>query len=122
MRKQYHLRPSERGVMAWHVDRLVRLSEDFPVKKVELDNILDLDTVYWFQDKDTPPTCRTILEHIRLVEATNFDHPNNTVCKWGSYGRDAPGALLGNSVIDAVQFEDDPKPDYVGVHPDDLPY
>ena len=31
-------------------------------------------------------------------------------------------ALEGNDVIQAVQFEDDPAPDYVGRGPDDLPY
>jgi len=29
---------------------------------------------------------------------------------------------LGKSHIEAVRFVSDPKPDYVGVDPDDLPY
>lgn len=30
--------------------------------------------------------------------------------------------LNGLSEIEAVRFVEDPEPDYVGVHPDDLPY
>lgn len=32
-------------------------------------------------------------------------------------------ALLENRTeIDAVRFRHDPEPDYIGIHPDDLPY
>ena len=31
-------------------------------------------------------------------------------------------AFLGRATIEAVRFTDDPAPDYVGVHPDELPY
>ena len=36
--------------------------------------------------------------------------------------RVAKAVLLARSTIKAVQFRDDPEPDYVGVSPDDLPY
>jgi hypothetical protein len=30
--------------------------------------------------------------------------------------------LEGRTHIAAIRFREDPEPDYVGVHPDDLPY
>lgn len=125
MRKQYHLRPSKHGVRAWDVERLVRLSAGFPVKKVHVDSIRDLDSVYWFQDEGTPPTCRAILEHLRLVEAADLDHPIILSADGGvmdGMHRVLKAALSGLRDIEVVQFEEDPEPDYVGVHPDDLPY
>ena len=125
MRKQYHIRPSKSGVMAWDIDRLVQLSSNLPIKKFRVDEIPDLDKTYWFQDEDTPPTCRAILEHLKFVEATNFDHPIILSADGGvmdGMHRVLKAALAEFSEIDAVQFEQDPEPDYVGVDPDDLPY
>ena len=36
--------------------------------------------------------------------------------------RVAKALLLGLEEIEAVQFEEDPQPDHVGLGPDDLPY
>ena len=36
--------------------------------------------------------------------------------------RVAKAVLAGHDTIEAVRFVDDPEPDYVGVHPNDLPY
>jgi hypothetical protein len=30
--------------------------------------------------------------------------------------------LQGLTEVDAVRYVQDPEPDYIGVHPDDLPY
>jgi hypothetical protein len=43
MRKQYYFRPSERGVLAWDVDRLVKLTKRFPRIQVPLTAIRELD-------------------------------------------------------------------------------
>ena len=111
--------------MAWDLDRLVELSSDLPIKKVRVDEIPDLDRPYWFQDEDTPPTCRAVLEHLRLIEAADFDYPIVLSSDGGvmdGMHRVLKAALAELAEIDAVQFEQDPEPDYVGVHPDDLPY
>jgi hypothetical protein len=47
MRKQYYFRPSERGLLAWDVDRLVRLSKRFPRIHVPLTAIRELDEPFW---------------------------------------------------------------------------
>lgn len=124
MRKQYHFRPSERGLMAWDVDRLVSLSKDLPRVRVPLGEIRELDEPFWFGNGNTP-TCRAIVEHARLIKAADLRFPiilsadgrvmdgMHRVCK---------ATLLSRPTILAVHFIANPEPDYVGIDPDELPY
>jgi hypothetical protein len=125
VRKQYHFWPTERGLAAWDVERLIRLSRDLPRERVALGAIRELDEVYWFDDDQQRPTCRRVLDHLRLIEATELRHP----IILGADGRVMDGmhrvakALLeGHQEIEAVRFARDPEPDYVGRRPRDLPY
>ena len=125
MRKQYHFWPSADGLMAWDVDRLIDLSRDLPRRTVELISIREIDQVYWFDDLKERPTCRKLLEHMRLIGNVDLAHP----IILGADGRVMDGmhrvakALLeGYETIEAVQFGRDPEPDYVGRAPDELPY
>ncbi len=56
MRKQYYFRRSDRGLLAWDVDRLVELSADLPTQRVPLTEIAELDETHWFSGDNTP-TC-----------------------------------------------------------------
>ena len=122
MRKQYHFRPGEVGLRAWDVDRLVRLSRHLKSELVTVAGIREVDEAYWGQ----PMTCRDVAEHARLIDESDFEFP----IILSSDGRIMDGmhrvlkALMqGRSHIEAVRFETDPEPDYVGVlDPDDLPY
>ena len=125
MRKQYHFWPSDEGLLAWDVERLIELSKDLPRTTVALSSIRELDEVYWFDEAKERPTCRKVLEHMTLIHEVDLSHP----IILGSDGRVMDGmhrvakALLeGNEVIEAVKFERDPEPDYVGCSPEDLPY
>ena len=125
MRKQYHFRLSGNGYYAWDVDRLVSLTKDSERLEVELNSIRELDETFWFGDKSDKPTCRAIVEHMRLIEKSDLIYP----IILSSDGRVMDGmhrvgkALLeGRKSIEAVQFSQDPEPDYEDVHPDDLPY
>ena len=87
--------------------------------------IWELDENRWFDDEKEPPTCRAVLEHLRLVLEADESFP----ILLGSDGRVMDGmhrvlkvALKGGSEIEAKQFVVDPEPDYVGVNLDDLPY
>ena len=125
MRKQYHFWPSPEGLLAWDVDRLIDLSNDFPRTRVALDSIREIDEVYWFDDEDERPTCRKLIVHLRLIDEADLSCP----IILGADGRVMDGmhrvakALLQKKAeIDAVRFERDPKPDYVGRKPSELPY
>jgi hypothetical protein len=125
MRKQYHFRRTERGLLAWDVDRLVELSAGFTPIDVPLSEIRELDETFWFDAEGDEPTCRRVALHSKLMNETDLRHPivlsrdgrvmdgMHRVCKALVEGRDT---------IRAVRFDADPDPDYVGVDPDELPY
>ncbi len=109
LRPQYHRRPSPSGLSVIDIP-LVRIAE--------------LDTAHWYLPEGVP-TCRSVAEHCALILAADDRHPiildadgrvmdgMHRVCKC---------LLAGRETIPAVQFENDPEPDFVGVQPDDLPY
>jgi hypothetical protein len=125
MRPQYHFRRSPQGLCAWNVHRLVELSRDLPRERVPLSAIRELDEPYWSNEGTQILTCREVVDHARLMLDCDLAFPiilssdggvmdgMHRVCK----------ALLENRTeIEAVRFVRDPAPDYIGVHPDDLPY
>ena len=123
MRKQYYFRQSERGLLAWDVDRLVELSRHLPRKKVPLEDIRELDQPCGGDSEHL--TWRELLEHMKLIDAADLSFPIILSASgevMDGRHRIVKAALEGNDVIEAVQFENDPTPDYVGRGADDLPY
>ena len=125
MRKQYHLRPSDRGLLAWDVERLIELTRGAPRSRVAVSSIREIDEAYWFDAAGERPTCRVVLEHVRLIHEVDLAHP----IILGSDGRVMDGMHRGAKAlleerewIEAVRFETDPEPDYVGCRPEELPY
>jgi hypothetical protein len=92
---------------------------------VPLSEIRELDETFWFDAEGDEPTCRRVALHAKLMNETDLRHPivlsqdgrvmdgMHRVCK---------ALVEGKETIRAVRFEVDPKPDYVGVDPDELPY
>ena len=125
MRKQYHFRPGPDGLRAWDVDRLVALSKSLRRERVPLAAIRELDEPYWSTGCEHPPTCRDVVEHARLIEEADLRFPvilSNDGRVMDGMHRVAKALLQGHSHIEVVRFASDPEPDYVGVHPDALPY
>lgn len=123
MRKQYFFRQSQRGLLAWDVDRLIELSKGFTPRRVPLSRIRELDETW--VGGDERPTWRAMLEHLTLIEEADLAYPiilsaDGTVMD--GMHRVAKAASLGRDSIAAVQFDHDPPPDHVGRGPDDLPY
>ena len=125
MRAQYHFRQSPQGLRAWNVHRLVELSSTLPRERIPLSVIRELDEPYWDGDPTKSITCRQIAEHARLIRDCDLAFP----IILSSDGRVMDGmhrickALVeGLNDIEAVRFLQDPEPDYVGLHPDALPY
>lgn len=109
--------------MAWDVDRLVEMSRNLPCRRVPLSRIRELDEP-WHGD-DERPTWRAMLDHIRLIEEADLSYPIILSADgevMDGQHRIAKAALAGDQDIAAVQFNEDPPPDYVGVAPNDLPY
>jgi hypothetical protein len=123
LRKQYYFRHSDHGLLAWDVDRLIQLTSQLPRKTLPLDQIRELDEE-WFGE-DERPTWRALLEHVRLIEAADLSYPiilSASGAVMDGMHRVAKAMLEGRNGIEAVQFDEDPEPDYVGRGPDDLPY
>lgn len=125
MRTQYYFRPSHQGLFAWSVDRLVALSNDLVPELVPLSDIRELDEPHWAHQPPRSLTCREIVGHARLMLDCELAFP----IILSSDGRVMDGmhrvckALLeGQTEVEAVRFVQDPEPDYIGVHTDDLTY
>lgn len=111
--------------MAWDVRRLIAASRHLPVRQVRVADIAEVDENHWYAHGRTRPTCRSIVEHCVLIEAADLSYPiildargrvmdgMHRVCK----------ALLHHmESLPAVQFDEDPEPDFVGREPESLPY
>ena len=125
MRKQYHLRPSPAGLLAWDVHRLIELTAHLPHVEVPVDSIRELDEPFWFGDGSEAATCRAVADHARLIAETDLRYP----IILGADGRVMDGMhrvakayLEGRRTVLAVRLEVDPEPDFVGVDEDALPY
>ena len=125
MRKQYHFRPSPRGLQAWDVDRLVALTKNLPRFQVRLTAIRELDEPYWFSSGNGDATSRAVIEHARFMAEADLGFPiilSSDGRVMDGMHRVGKALLSGLASIEAVQFQHDPEPDYVGVEPEDLPY
>lgn len=125
MRKQYHSRRSNGHLLIWDVDRLVDLARGLPVIEVPLARIGEIDEPYWFPTDDPAPTCRAVLEHVKLIDAADLMHPI-ILCPQGrvmdGMHRVGRAVLMGLMTIGAHQFLTMPSPDYVDVPLESLPY
>ena len=122
--EHHHFWPSnDGGFDAWRVDRVVELAHDLPALAVSVEEIDEVDTVYWFDDRTELPTVRRVVEHMSGVLGADLERP----IVLGADGRVMDGmhriaaALLeGRTTVPAVRFEVDPDPDHRGVDPADF--
>lgn len=125
IRAQYFFRQSDQGLLAWDIRRLVELSRDFPVEQISPAEIAELDETHWYADEGDSPTCRSMLQHMQLIDEVDLSHPiildrdgrvmdgMHRVCRAVREGADR---------IPAVRFVNNPEPNFVGCNPNELPY
>ena len=107
------------------MERLVKLSKDLPIQQIDPAEIAELHENHWYFHDRSIPSPLSIIEHARLISECDLTHPiildaNGRVMD--GMHRICKAALNGQSTIPAVQFEDDPEPDFVNCDPDALPY
>ena len=125
MRKQYHLRNSERGLLAWDVDGLLRFTAGQDPIDLPLQKICELDEVFWFSGDGDTPTCRRVAEHAKLINETSLDYPiiiDPEGRVMDGMHRACKALISGLKTINAVKLLAMPEPDFVGVPIDQLPY
>lgn len=125
MRKQYHLRHGAQGLLAWDVDHLIRLTANLEAIEVPLSEIRELDEPYWYGSEGDTPTCKSIADHMRLVQSTDLAYPI-ILCPEGrvmdGMHRVVKAFLESRRCLLAYRLPTLPAPDFVGIDPDDLPY
>ena len=125
MRKQYYFQPSGNGYFAWDVDKLIEKSKALPVLTVSLEDINEIDENFWYQGSDDEPSCRSIVEHFRLMNDTELCYPiilSNTGKVMDGMHRVAKALYQGLHEIKAVRFTEEVPPDFVDILPEQLSY
>lgn len=123
MRKQYHFRKVGNDTYIWDVHNLVELTKNIKVKEISLSEIRELEEPYWYPDSH--PTTQEIIEHLKLIQEADLSYPI-ILCSQGrlmdGMHRVGKAKISGKDLISVVQFEVDPKPDFINVDEDDLAY
>lgn len=125
MRKQYHFQPAGSAFDAWDVHRLIELARELPVRQVEVADIAELDTEYWFGVGPYRATVRAVVEHAGLIRDVDPSWPIILAADgrvMDGMHRVALALLEGRAAVDAVRFEETPPPDHCDVQPEDLSY
>ncbi len=109
-----HSRLTKEGRLVWFTERLWSLAHDLPVRQVSIAQIAEFDQNCWF-GKTAPPTCRAVAEHARRISDADLRYP--IILSAEGYLMDgghriAKAYLLQLDIISAVQFLQDPEPDY----------
>lgn len=125
IRAQYFFRQSDQGLLAWDIRRLVELSRNFPVQRINLDEIAELGETHWYAHEGDSPTCRSLLQHMQLIDQVNPGYPiilDQVGRVMDGMHRVCRAVRDGKNNIPAVRFITTPEPDFVGCEIDELPY
>lgn len=123
MRKQYHFRESNQGLLAWDVNNLISLTHSLTPQSVDLTAITELNETYWYDLEEDAPTCRSIVEHCKLVFEADLAYPI-ILCPSGrlmdGMHRVVKALVLGKKTIMAYQLPVLPAPDFIDIKPIDI--
>lgn len=127
MRKQYHLKKSDKDknkVIAWDIDNLISLTKSIKEEKIPLNAIKELVETFWYKFGETP-TCKSIALHIKLINECNLEYPiiiySDGELLDGMH-RVLKAFLNNQKYIMAYRLKTMQKPDFKHISIDDLPY
>lgn len=123
MRKQYHFRPSPGGLYAWDVQRLIALADGLPTEDLALDELAEIDENWWYE-RESEPTVRSIVGHVRLMHAVDLAYPiiiDPDGRLMDGMHRVAKALLLGQATIKAKRLPVMPEPDHTDYETDNPP-
>lgn len=117
MRTQFHQRPHPDGKQFWDIGKILARSSHLPVIDLPLEKLKELDENWWFQDGEVP-SARLIAHHIHLIQMADLSYPI-LLCSEGrlmdGMHRAIKAVLQGDSTIKAIQLDETPPPDHVGL-------
>lgn len=125
VRPQYHFRQVGGHIHIWYVPHLVQqVAQDDPID-LPLAAISEIDEPYWFAATNSVPTVRSVAEHGLQISNADLSYPI-LVCPdhrvIDGMHRVAKALMQGATTIAARVLPDLPPPEYIDMHPDDLPY
>ena len=125
IRPQYHGRHTDDGFLVWDVRKLLDRAVELPVIDVDLSTIAEFDENWWYQSATDIPSCRSIADHVKLMQAADLQFPI-LLCAEGrlmdGMHRVMKAHIEGRSTIAARRFDVTPPPDHIDVDLADLPY
>ncbi len=122
IRPQYHFRPVGDDIHIWRVEPLLKRS--FTPLDMMLHTIGEIREPYWYGATNGQATCLSVMEHAAQVAKADLSYPI-LICEdhrvIDGMHRVMKAFTEGKQTIRAHQIAL-PKPDYVNVSADDLPY
>lgn len=97
----------------WRVERLWTLSRDLPPFDFAIEEFTGFDVDCWYGDVNVP-TVRSVLEHVRRMEAADVDYPiilSASGAVMDGVHRICQAWLRGRTTVLAVRFAEDPEAD-----------
>lgn len=92
---------------------------------IDPSRLVELDEDHWYFHTSERPTPRSIIEHVQLILGSDISHPiilDSGGRVMDGMHRICKAVLEGVTQIPAVQFVQDPAPDFVDCDPAQLPY
>ena len=114
-KRHEHGRAVPGGQGFWWVDRLWNLSKSLPPFDAQIKDIAEFDMDCWFGDWEVP-TCRAVADHARRMARADMRFPIILSASGELFDgahRIAQAWVTGQVTIRAVQFIEDPEPDWV---------
>lgn len=104
-----------RGRAVWMTARLWELARGLEARMVPIAGLRDFKENCWFEE-DSPPSCRAVAMHARRIYEADLNYPVILSADGGlmdGLHRVGKAWLLGHTMIAAVQFAQDPEPDFI---------
>ena len=114
-KREMHSRPVPAGRGFWWTDNLWIQSQYLRPFQIAIEDVAEFDLNCWFSAA-AQPTCRAVAEHCRRILSADLDYPIILAEDGGLMDgghRLAKAWLDGRTHVAAVQFLQDPEPDWV---------
>lgn len=112
---QKHSTTTGQGSATWKTARLWELARGLPVRRVPLTELRDFKENCWFEEGEQP-SCQAIALHARRIYEADLSYPVILSATGGlmdGLHRVSKAWLMGHTEIAAVQFVEDPEPDFI---------
>ncbi|MCJ8345873.1 chromosome partitioning protein ParB [bacterium] len=99
----------------WEIERIWKLADSLESIEINLEDIVGIDAVTWFNDQDQP-TIRSIAAHAKRIIDCDLSYPpilteDNRV--FDGMHRIAKHLMLGKKTIVTKKFSKNPEPDRI---------